>query len=82
MPKVKSLLKRIEVQVVKTKRTCKNSRTKMTTGEKCLVVWNAPRDYKPYCKEIALKMIKSAREKLDIIESKLEEQENNFNCLD
>lgn len=71
MPKVKNLLKRIEVQLVKRKRTCKNSKTEMASGEKCLVVWDGQYRPRPYCKEIALQMIKSAREKLDIIEGEL-----------
>lgn len=73
MAKVKSILKRIEVQLVKRERICKNSRTKIAAGEGCLVVWDGQYEKRPYCKEIALKMIKSAREQIDIIESKLGE---------
>lgn len=73
MPKVKNLLKRNEVQLVKRKRTCKNSKTEMASGEKCLVVWDAQYESRPYCKEIALQMIESARKKLNIIEGELKE---------
>ena len=69
--KPKSLLKKHEVQIARGKRTCKNSGKKILKGEAFLMVWDSQYDRHPYSREIAFKMIASARHVLDEIESSL-----------
>ena len=71
MVRVKSLLKRVEVETVKTKRTCKNSGAAIVKGEVCIVVHDGIYDRNPYSRRVALQMIKAARLRLDEIESSL-----------
>ena len=68
MPKRKSILKRIEIEVAQRKRTCKFTGTSITKGEQCIVVYDAPREYKSYCRDVALQMIEDARERLKQLE--------------
>ena len=75
MPRVKNLLKRIEVQTAKGTRTCVFSGRDILKGEQCIRVWDAPRDVSGYSREVALKMIADARERLDQYERDL-----NSNC--
>lgn len=72
MPKRKSILKRIEVETAQRKRTCKFSRAEITKGEPCIKVYDAPREYKGYCRSVALQMIEDARRELDELENSLE----------
>lgn len=44
----------------------------MERGEKCLVVYNGPRERSPYSREVGLEMIKLARTRLDELEEMLE----------
>lgn len=71
MPKRKSILKRIEIETAKRKRTCKFSKASITKGEQCIVVYDAPREYKGYCRDVALKMIEDAKAEIRVIEEKL-----------
>ena len=68
MPKRKSLLKRLQVEVARAKRTCKHSRTKILKGSLCLIIYDGPRDYGSYSQEVGLKMIADARQALDELE--------------
>lgn len=71
MPKRKSLLKRVEIETAQRKRTCKFSGTQITKGEQCILVYDAPREYKGYCRDVALQMIEDARERLKKLEDSL-----------
>ena len=71
MPRRKSLLKRVEVETAKSKRKCKFSGGAITRGEYCIKVYDAPRQSKGYCRDVALKMIEEARGKLDEMEDAL-----------
>lgn len=68
MGKRKSLLKRVEVETAQRKRTCKFSGDEIASGQLCIVVYDAPRIHKGYCREVALKMIDDARKQLDYLE--------------
>lgn len=72
MARVKSVLKRLEVVAVKTRRTCKNSGKRMKSGELCLVVHDGMTDKAPYCAQVARQMIHEARERLNALEEELE----------
>ena len=71
MPKRKSILKRIEIEVAQCKRTCKFTGSAIAKGEQCVVVFDAPREYKAYCRSVALQMIEDARERLKWLEDSL-----------
>lgn len=71
MPKRKSLLKRVEIETAQRKRKCKFTGGAISKGETCIVVYDAPREYKGYCRDIALKMIEDARQRLDEMEESL-----------
>lgn len=71
MPKRKSILKRIEIEVAQRRRTCKFTGTSIAKGERCIVVYDAPREYRPYCRDVALQMIEDARERLKTLEDTL-----------
>jgi hypothetical protein len=71
MARVKSLLKKHEVETAQRKRTCKNSGEAIVMGEVCLVVQDGIHSKYPYCRTIALQMIAAARERLDEIEAEL-----------
>ncbi len=68
MPKRKSLLKRVEIEKAQRKRTCKFTGADIASGQLCIVVYDAPRIYKGYCRDVALKMIEDARKQLDEME--------------
>lgn len=65
------MLKRVEIEVAQRKRICKFTGTAIAKGERCIVVYDAPREYKPYCRDVALQMIEDARERLKKIEESL-----------
>jgi hypothetical protein len=67
----KSLLKRNMVEVAQRMRKCKNSQAKISSGQKCLVVFDGPRDRFCYSREIGLKMVEDARLSLKEIELQL-----------
>ena len=71
MPKRKSILKRVHVEIAERRRTCKFSGEKFTKGESCVVVYDAPREYKGYSRSVALQMIEDARKRLDELEDEL-----------
>jgi len=71
MAKVKSILKRHVVEKALGKRTCTHSGAAIVKGEVCLVVFDGPYQRHPYCNEVAMKMIRQARAKLDELESNL-----------
>lgn len=71
MPKVKSLLKRAEVETAQRARTCKFSRKPIDKGLLCLVVYEDSRSRFCYSQEVALQMIGKAREALEEIEAEL-----------
>ena len=71
MPKRKSLLKRVEIEVAQRKRTCKFTGEAISKGETCVVVYDAPREFKGYCRDVALQMIEDARQRLQQMEDQL-----------
>jgi hypothetical protein len=71
MAKVKSLIKRHEVEMALRKRKCTHSGMPIPKGELCLVVYDGPRDRHPYSRETALKMIDQARNTLDQLQGAL-----------
>lgn len=71
MRRVKSLLKKIDVEVAKGKRTCTNNGSAICKGEICIVVKDGIHDQHPYCREVALRMIEVARGRLVEIEEQL-----------
>lgn len=73
MPRHKSLVKRCDVEVAKRQRTCKFSKESIPKGAVCLVVHEDGGRRSCYSSDVALKMIKAARARLDEIESELTE---------
>ncbi|MBE9566392.1 MAG: hypothetical protein IMF16_06560 [Proteobacteria bacterium] len=72
MPRLKSILKRHQVEVAERKRTCKHNRSrKIARGEPCLVVFDDERARFCYSREVALGMIAEARKALTVIEDAL-----------
>ena len=71
MARLKQMVKRSEVEVAKAKRTCKFTGEAIVKGAICLVIHDGPRDRSCYSREIALKMVKLARVRLDEIERQL-----------
>ena len=69
MPKVKSMLKRIEVEVAERQRKCRHTGGIIVRGDSCLVIFDGYRDRHCYSRDVALRMIASARQVLDGIES-------------
>ena len=74
MPRHKQLIKRSEVEVAKARRTCKFTRTGITKGSVCLVVYDGQRNRWCYSRNVALDMIKLARLRLDKLENELSMQ--------
>lgn len=72
MPKRKSLLKRVDVEIAQRKRTCKFTGDSISKGEACVVVFDAPREFKGYCRNVALNMIEDARQRLKELEDLLQ----------
>lgn len=71
MPRVKSIIKRCEVEVAKQKRTCKNTGRAISRGSKCLVVYDDPYRKYNYSREAAIRMIRRARQQLAELEDGL-----------
>jgi hypothetical protein len=71
MPRPKQMIKTCEVEIARARRTCTFSKTPILKGIPCLVVYEGYRDRFCYSREIALRMIKQARERLDEIEQEL-----------
>jgi hypothetical protein len=71
MPKLKQLVKRTNVEVAKARRTCKLTKSKITKGNLCLVVYDGPQDRSCYSVETAVEMINAARLRLDELEKEL-----------
>lgn len=71
MPKMKQMIKRTKVEIAKGKRTCKFSKTKILKGQACLVVYDGPREYSCYSRDVALKMIEKAHDELEKIKMEL-----------
>lgn len=74
MPRHKQMVKRSHVEVAKRRRTCKFSRTSISKGALCLVVYEGPRDRSAYCRDVGLEMIRLARARLDELEGGLEKE--------
>lgn len=72
MPKRKSLLKRVEIEVAQRRRTCKFTSENIVKGETCIVIFDGPRETSGYCRDIALLMIGDARERLNELEKSLQ----------
>ena len=72
MPRHKQMVKRSVVEVAKRQRICKFSGVSIDKGEKCLVVYESPRDRSTYCRDEGIEMIKIARTKLDSLADELE----------
>lgn len=68
MPKLKLMIKRTAAEVAKGKRTCVYSHEEIPKGAICLVLHEDERDRYVYSKEVALKMIEMARERLGKLE--------------
>ena len=68
MPKLKLMTKRTSVEIAKGKRTCVYSGEEIQKGIVCLVLHEDARDRYVYCKDVALKMIEMARERLAKLE--------------
>lgn len=73
MPSHKSLVKRCYVEVAQRQRKCKFSRTSIPRGSVCLVVYEAGGQRFCYSSDVAREMIRTARARLDDIESELTE---------
>lgn len=71
MPKRKSLMKRVEVEVAQRRRTCKFTGGSISKGETCIVIYDGPRDTNGYCRQVALEMIFDARQRLTELEDVL-----------
>ena len=71
MPCPKQMIKTCEVEIARAKRTCTFTKVPIFKGSACLVVYEGPRDRSCYSREIALRMIKQARVRLDEIEHQL-----------
>lgn len=72
MPRLKSVLKNVKIQVAKRKRRCKHSKTEIPKGEPCLVVVDPGVSSGPsYCGDVAMRMIEQARAELDRLEERL-----------
>lgn len=72
MPKRKSILKRVEIEVAQRRRTCKFSGEKIPRGEKCIVVYDGPRNSSGYSRQVALLMIEDARQLLTALEAEIQ----------
>jgi hypothetical protein len=71
MPKLKLMIKSSSVEIAKAKRTCVFSRDEIAKGDQCLVLFEDARDRYVYSKDVALKMVEVARQRLDDIETAL-----------
>jgi hypothetical protein len=71
MPRPKQLIKPCEVETARARRTCAFSNAAIFKGIPCLVVHDGYRDRSCYSREIALRMIRQARERLDEVEEQL-----------
>ena len=71
MPRPKQMVKQSKVEVAKGRRTCKFTKESITKGSVCLVVYDNPRDRFCYSRDIALEMIRLARQRLDDLENEL-----------
>jgi hypothetical protein len=72
MPKRKSILKRLEIEVAQRRRTCKLTGRSISNGETCIVIYDGPREKSGYCREVAVKMIADARQQLTKLEDGLQ----------
>lgn len=71
MPRLKQMVKRSRVEIAKARRTCKFTNESITKNSVCLVIYDGPRERSCYSRDIALKMIRSARERLNELEHEL-----------
>lgn len=72
MPKHKSVLKRLSVEVAKHRRTCRHdSDHEIQHGETSLVVREGLYQRRGYCRDCGLSMLKLARKTLAAIEKEL-----------
>ena len=72
MPKRKSLLKRVEIEIAQRSRTCKFTGESIAKGQTCIVVFDAQRETSGYCRDVALLMIRDARQRLTELEESLQ----------
>jgi hypothetical protein len=63
--KLKSLLKKLDVESAERQRKCKNTGRIISKGSLCLVVWDSQFARANYSREIAVMMIKEAQGALD-----------------
>jgi hypothetical protein len=71
MAKFKSMLKNCAVEVAQRKRECKRTHAIIPKDEKCLVVYDGPRNRFCYCKDVALQMIAASNQELQNLERDL-----------
>ena len=76
MPLPKQMIKRSCVELAKGRRTCKFTKASIAKGAVCLVVHDGPRDRSCYSRDVALEMIRLARERLDDLEHDLWKDQN------
>lgn len=69
MPKMKQMIKRVDIEQAKRRRTCKFSGKPIEKDSLCLVLHEDSRDRYCYSKDIALKMIENAKNRLADLES-------------
>jgi hypothetical protein len=71
MGQIKSMLKRCEVETAERKRTCRRTGSAIAQGQKCLVIFDGPRDRHCYCSGVALEMIRASLARLQEIEKQI-----------
>lgn len=77
MPRPKSILKRVEIDVAQKAHNCQhNDKHRIQCGQKRLKVWK-DRSYEHYCLECALDIIKRDTARLQELISELRSDENN-----
>ena len=71
MARLKSMLKRVEVEKAKARRTCARTGSAILKGSTCIRIWDAPRKVKGYSVAVALQMVEQARTELNNLETLL-----------
>lgn len=71
MPKLKQMVKRVEIESAQRKRKCKFTGDDIIKDSLCMVLYEDSRDRYCYSKDIAIKMIEEARKRLDELEKQL-----------
>lgn len=73
MPKLKQMVKRVEIESAQRTRKCKFTGNDILKDSLCMVVYEDSRNRNRYCysKDIAIKMIEDARKRLDELDKQL-----------